>query len=211
MITFKNLTFFLNFKKLFKIFNLLIFYLISSRLALELHMVHHEKRFDSLTKAADVKNGIAVFGILFHITETPNPQIEKLLSTTASIFDVAGKNITYKEKLLLSDYLPRDVDTFFRYEGSLTTPGCGEAVVWTVFERSIGISANQLERFKSVHDAEGHELTHNYRHIQPLNSRSLIYVQGPSQQNSGAFTLQFSLLLIFAAFVVGFLNAARTS
>lgn len=182
-----------------------------SRLALELHMVHHEKRYDSLNKAAEVKNGIAVLGILFHVTETPNPMIEKLLVNTATIFDAAGKNITYKEKLVLTDYLPKDLDVFFRYEGSLTTPGCGEAVVWTVFERSIGISADQLERFKSVHDSEGHELTHNYRHIQPLNSRSLIYVQGPNQeQNSGAFSLNFSLSLIFAAFVAGFLNFARS-
>lgn len=82
-----------------------------------------------------------------------------------------------------------------------TTPGCGEAVVWTVFERSIGISAEQLEKFKSVRDSENHELTHNYRHIQPLNSRNLIYVQGRNQQNSGALSLNFSLLMIFAAFV----------
>lgn len=168
-------------------------------------MVHHEKRFESLAKAAEVKNGIAVLGILFHVTETPNAMIEKLLVNSANIFDVAGKNITYKEKLLLKDFLPRKLDNFFRYDGSLTTPGCGEAVVWTVFERSIGISNDQLERFKSVHDSEGHELKHNYRNIQPLNSRNLIYVQGSDSQNSGAFKQTFSIsLIIFAAFVTRF-------
>lgn len=168
-------------------------------------MVHHEKRFETLTKAADTKNGIAVLGILFHVTETPNPMIEKLLINSANIFDSAGKNITYREKLLLVDFLPTKLDQFFRYDGSLTTPNCGEAVVWTVFERSIGISSDQLERFKSVHDSEGHELKHNYRHIQPLNSRNLIYVQGSDYENSGAFMQTFSVsLMIFAAMITRF-------
>lgn len=80
-------------------------------------MVHHDKRYETLSKAAEVKNGIAVLGILFHITETSNPMIGKLLDGTSSIFEAAGKNVTYKEKLLLTDYLPRELDAFFRYEG----------------------------------------------------------------------------------------------
>jgi carbonic anhydrase len=186
----------------------MFFFFLFHRFALELHMVHHDKRYETLSKAAESKNGIAVLGILFHITETPNPMIEKLLVNSATIFEFAGKNITYREKLILTDFLPLKLDSFFRYDGSLTTPGCGEAVVWTVFERSIGISNDQLERFKGVHDAEGHELTHNYRHIQPLNSRNLIYVQG-SQENSGAFSQTFSIsLIIFATIITGFLSSA---
>jgi carbonic anhydrase len=35
---------------------------------LELHIVHHDKRHESINKAASVKNGIAVLGILFHVS-----------------------------------------------------------------------------------------------------------------------------------------------
>lgn len=164
-------------------------------------MVHHEKSIESLTKATEEKKGIAVLGILFHVTETPNPMIEKLLVNSGNIFNTTGQNLSYKEKLLLSDFLPNRLESFFRYDGSLTTPGCGEAVVWTVFEKSIGISNDQLERFKNVHDTEGHELTHNYRHLQPLNSRNLIYVQG-SNENSGAFTQTFSVSLMLIAIMI---------
>lgn len=107
-------------------------------------MVHHEKRFDSITKAALEKNGVAVLGILFHVSEKPNPMIENLLQNAGTVFEVAGRNQTYKDDLLLEDILPKNKASYFRYDGSLTTPGCGEAVVWSVFEESIPISIDQV-------------------------------------------------------------------
>jgi carbonic anhydrase len=107
-------------------------------------MVHHEKRFETISKAAVEKNGVAVLGILFHVAAEPNPIIEKVLFNSGSVFEAVGRNQTYKEKLLLMDLLPKNKYSYFRYEGSLTTPGCGEAVVWTVFENSIPISMDQV-------------------------------------------------------------------
>jgi carbonic anhydrase len=109
-------------------------------------MVHHEKRFETISKAALEKNGVAVLGILFHVAADPNPMIENLLMNSGSVFQAVGSNQTYKEKLLLENLLPKNKGSFFRYEGSLTTPGCGEAVVWTVFEKSIPISMEQVRR-----------------------------------------------------------------
>ena len=39
---------------------------------------------------------------------------------------------------------PRDTETFYRYQGSLTTPPCSESVVWTLFREPIEISEDQV-------------------------------------------------------------------
>lgn len=43
-------------------------------------------------------------------------------------------------------FLPRDLAGYYRYNGSLTTPGCNEAVIWTVFTETIPISKNQVSK-----------------------------------------------------------------
>jgi len=180
-------------------------------------MVHHDKKYDSIAEAGKVKNGVAVVGILFHVANDPNPIMEQILKNAGQVFEAAGKNQTFKDTLLLEELLPRNKANFFRYEGSLTTPGCGEliagkfsrsfltsnyrqtgeAVIWTVFENSVPISLDQVERFKSVQDDTGEELKHNYRHIQPLNSRALVYVQGSlSDENNAAVVAQAPVAML---------------
>lgn len=46
----------------------------------------------------------------------------------------------------LSDLVPsaRDLHSYYRYVGSMTTPGCEQAVAWTVFHRTLSISSRQV-------------------------------------------------------------------
>ena len=44
----------------------------------------------------------------------------------------------------LKDFIPAKLDTYYRYEGSLTTPPCYESVSWTLFHEKIEIAEEQV-------------------------------------------------------------------
>ena len=60
-----------------------------------------------------------------------------------------------------------ETQTYFQYDGSLTTPPCTEGVAWQVLDTPVEISQEQLDAFTAV--VEG-----NFRPTQPLGDRELV-------------------------------------
>lgn len=145
------------------------------RYPLELHMVHHDARFATLNDALASKTGVAVVGVLFHGSTKDNEALENILNGVKEVAEVTSKSATIPKILRPDALLPTNTSMFFRYDGSLTTPTCAESVVWTVFTSSVPISFDQVEYFKQVKNSHGEAMTHNFRSLQPLNSRTLIY------------------------------------
>lgn len=169
------------------------------RYALELHMVHHDRRY-SLQEALTKKNGIAVLGVLFHVSLVENKKLQIILNSVDDIAEVVGAEAPIKDLLRITDLMPVRRDSYFRYEGSLTTPSCMESVVWTIFTQTIPVSLHQLERLKMVKAADGKDLLNNYRQVQPLNARALVYASNEkadgfllSQYMSGASALSIRI------------------
>lgn len=171
----------------------------SVRYGLELHMVHHDSRYNSLAEAAAVKNAVSVIGVLFHVSNQDNTHLDVVLETSTEIRDVAGKQAALKGKLSPHNLLPKNRTSYFRYEGSLTTPTCAESVIWTVFTESLPVSLDQVELFKAIHDSAGHELVNNYRSLQPLNARALVYATDMENASGAAKLAPLVLLFISAA------------
>lgn len=49
----------------------------------------------------------------------------------------------------------------------------------------------------NIKDGEGHILTHNYRSVQPLNARALVYISEESPDNSAVTScLTFTTLIV---------------
>lgn len=56
-----------------------------------------------------------------------------------------GDSITnLTNPIALEDLIPDNPSNFYRYNGSLTTPLCNEAVIWTVFDTPIALSERQV-------------------------------------------------------------------
>lgn len=82
-----------------------------------------------------------------------------------------------------ADLLP-STRTYYRYEGSLTTPPCSEGVQWLVMNTPIELSDAQVGAFQAIFKMDA-------RPIQPLNGRSFLMTASmttPSQTSASDTT-----------------------
>lgn len=67
---------------------------------------------------------------------------------------------------------PTKLSKYYRYSGSLTTPGCDEVVEWIVVDTPVlFLSENQLLEFQTLEDSNRYPILMNSRPVQPLNNR----------------------------------------
>ncbi|CAD7693104.1 unnamed protein product [Nyctereutes procyonoides] len=158
--------------------------------AAELHIVHYDSdSYDSLSEAAPKPQGLAVLGILIEVGEAKNPVYEHILSHLHEIRHKDQK--TSVPPFNVGELLPPQLNQFFRYNGSLTTPPCYQSVLWTVFNRRAQISMGQLEELQetlfSTEEEPSKLLVRNYRAPQPLNQRTVFasFIQVGSLYTTG--------------------------
>ena len=119
---------------------------------LEAHFVHIAK-----------DGSLAVIAVLFELGK-PN-------ATLAKIFETMPKKPHSTTALELSSedieqLLPKE-RSYYRFNGSLTTPPCSEGVRWFVLKQYVSLSKEQLHQFTAV--MEG-----NNRPTQPINARKVL-------------------------------------
>ncbi|XP_033287505.1 carbonic anhydrase 4 isoform X1 [Orcinus orca] len=156
------------------------------RFAMEMHVVHEKEKGTSrnTNQNQDPKDEIAVLAFMVEagsenvnfqplvqaLSDIPNPNMNTMLKDNISLFDLLPK----KEKLR----------HYFRYPGSLTTPGCDEKVVWTVFQEPIQLHKDQILAFsqKLYYDNEKKlKMTDNVRPLQPRGQRQVLRSQAPGR------------------------------
>ena len=137
---------------------------------MEAHFVHH-----------NAQGATAVVGILFRRGPDPNALLDKILlsapatageevhagdASPAELFDDL-KRVTVKREGRVQ------VNSFYNYDGSLTTPGCTENVQWSVLAAGGQVSNAAVTRFHEVISRfPGYGgYPNNNRPLQPLNGR----------------------------------------
>lgn len=134
-----------------------------------MHLVFYKSFYKDTTTAANFPDGLVVIGILFNASENAT---QKLFTNYLKDVQHTGQMITVKNTkgTRLIDFIEKLDTKFIRYDGSLTTPSCSEAVTWYVSTQLREISYEDLEAFRELQGEEG-PIAGNFRPIQPLNGR----------------------------------------
>ncbi|TCN19887.1 carbonic anhydrase [Mesobacillus foraminis] len=119
---------------------------------MELHLVHK-----------DMRGKIAVLGLMIKEGEE-NESLISLWNTLPTEKNEKDKSLN--EPVHLEALLPDDRSAF-AYDGSLTTPPCTEGVKWTVFEKPIEMSKQQIKAFRQI-------FPDNHRPVQAKNNHKII-------------------------------------
>jgi len=116
-----------------------------------------EAQFEHVDKSGN----LAVISVLFRKgveNKTLNLLIENAPEETGTYA------ITHLNNFMAVKHLPRK-KSYYRINGSLTTPPCSEGVLWLVMQHKVTISAAQIAKLKEILKAP------NNRPLQPLGSR----------------------------------------
>lgn len=159
---------------------------------MELHIVHMKHQYADLATALQDKEGVAVLGFFYERSNSPNKKYEPIINALKSIKD--KNNSTSLPSISLAQLIPQEVNltSYYRYKGSLTTPGCTESVIWTLFESPIPLSMDQLRAFSELNFQDGKPMVGTFRPVQPLNGRQ-VYRSGCSMTVASATLLAVAL------------------
>ncbi|XP_067399613.1 carbonic anhydrase 9-like [Emydura macquarii macquarii] len=139
----------------------------------EIHVVYYNPRYNSIKQAMTQPDGLAVLAAFLQVGPEKNTHYQPLLEQLHEVQEtgeettVAGFNIR--------GLLPSNLDRYYRYRGSLTTPPCYQTVNWTVFNQTVLLSQEQLSVLETTLQGEDDEvLQNNFRLPQPLHGRGVL-------------------------------------
>ncbi|KAM4620380.1 carbonic anhydrase IV c [Polymixia lowei] len=142
------------------------------RFPMEMHIVHIKEPYGSLAEAEHDMAGIALLAFLFEEATDDHPQLNTLIAALGRVRN--NGSATLIPDFRLRDIIPsaKDLHSYYRYVGSMTTPGCEQAVAWTVFHKTLPISNHQLVAIaQQCQFWTGQPMTDIFRPVQPLDGR----------------------------------------
>ncbi|KAI1896322.1 hypothetical protein AGOR_G00093590 [Albula goreensis] len=174
------------------------------RYPMELHIVNLNSKFNGdIAQIVEDSEGIAALGFFIEATNEPGPESWKTLTKYLSNLTHAGDYANITDHISVDELLVGvDRTRYYRYLGSLTTPKCQEAVVWTVFKDTVKVNKDLIDLFSTtifVNSSSNSPLMTNvYRNIVPTNNRVVTSQPAPAPASAVSKTSSTVVLLFFA-------------
>ncbi|XP_077594975.1 carbonic anhydrase 4-like [Stigmatopora nigra] len=181
---------------------------------MELHIVNVKGSLNlNTTLAVNDPTGLAALGFRIVVREDTSgePAAWRKLTSYLKNITLQGQNATITEPISLNELLVGvDRTQYYRYLGSLTTPSCNEAVVWTVFKDPIEVSADLIDMFSTMlyigNSSSTPLMVGVFRGIQPslaVTQTRTTNVTDSSADLSSPIKICISMVLLALSFTLG--------
>ncbi|KAK6475422.1 carbonic anhydrase 4-like [Huso huso] len=161
---------------------------------MELHIVHIKRNYTDITQALTDPTGVAVLGFMYEEAAQDNIKYKPLIDALLKVQDKGTDSTIPNMKLTDLILTKENLANYFRYEGSLTTPSCDQAVVWTLFVKTIPLSKAQLSAFShKLFFKTNKTMRGTFRPVQPLHGRT-VYRSGSSVTFASTTVLSVSVI-----------------
>ncbi|XP_049271034.1 uncharacterized protein LOC119391092 [Rhipicephalus sanguineus] len=117
---------------------------------LEMHLVHMNTKYSTGEEALKHRDGLAVVAVFFQVSPRDNPALSAIVEALRQMSNGSTTRVNLASIPPLRQLMPRDLQLYYRYQGSLTTPPCSEVVTWTVLAQPSAISEAQLQAFRNL-------------------------------------------------------------
>ena len=168
----------------------------------EIHFVHANTKYTA-DDVLNHKDGLAVVGVLVDLGSSSSDSLQHLFDSVPDV--IADDEQHLVSNIKLTGMLPASKE-YYHYQGSLTTPGCNEAVKWIVMREHVTMTEEELKDLQDLTYVEEDlrvSVGPNYRPLQPRNGRSITRNFGDDEEDSSSATLLtigLSLILLLALF-----------
>ncbi|XP_022075261.1 carbonic anhydrase 4-like [Acanthochromis polyacanthus] len=173
---------------------------------MELHIVNSKESLNrNTTLAVEDPEGLTALGFFIEAltdNSTGQPASWRQLIAYLENITIQNQTVSITPGITLNDLLfGVDRTQYWRYLGSLTTPACNEAVVWTVFKGTIKMSTDLIDRFSTVlriGNSTSEHMVNVFRNVQPA-----LPVSTQVSSTSGTSKTCYSLGLMALSVVLG--------
>lgn len=146
-----------------------------------MHMVFYNMKYDNAKAAIRSKSrsALLVLAVLFKKTAKKSPRFD----FTSKIRGIThfGESTTHDfGGMAFTKLLPDNIEKYYTYQGSLTTPPCSAITTWVVFDATARISNRQMMLFPRIRNKRKKRVRFNWREVQPIFDRK-IYVSTPNK------------------------------
>uniref|UniRef100_A0A8C6ZH40 Carbonic anhydrase n=1 Tax=Nothoprocta perdicaria TaxID=30464 RepID=A0A8C6ZH40_NOTPE len=170
------------------------------RFPAEIHVVHYNTKYDNFKEAMVHPDGLAVLGAFLQVGPRENPYYQQILE---HLYKIEGEDEeVFVPGFNIAGLLPANLNLYFQYNGSLTTPACYQTVKWTVFNQTISLLVTTLR------GDDDSPLQNNFRGVQKLHGR---HVLASFQTGTNAGRLLVTVSLTGSSLELLFGGSSRTA